>query len=1352
MHGLGRSTVAGRLAALLLTSTCLAGVAAPAWADGGSGGFGFNSSGGSGGADSATGAGGTGGIGSGSGGLGGGGGGGAGTTGGTGGTGGNGGGAAGGQGGLTPGSAGQTGSTGAGASGGGGGAHGSVSASLPVVGTTGGSGGTGGNVNFGGSGGGGGGAGGYGAVVTGSGSFTSPAAFTGGAGGAGGTSFGSLGSSGNGGSGGVGLAFTTGASLTTSGTIQGGAGGNGGFGPGASRGGNGGVGGTGLTGSGLAITNGGSIAGGNGGALGGTAGGTAGSPGAGGAGISGSGLTIVNNGSIAGGLSGNGTTRADAITFTGGANTLTVNGGSTLNGNIGIQGGSVTFNQTSPQTVGNNITGAGSVIQGGTGTLTLSGTNTYSGGTTVSAGTLIGTTTSLQGGITNNAAVVFDQATAGTYAGTMSGTGSLIKTGTGTLQLSGANSYQGGTAINGGTLAVASDANLGAGSGGLTFNGGTLQLTGLFGTTSRSIVLNAGGGTIDTNGNAMFVASAISGVGGLTKNGAGILDLAAANTYTGGTTVNGGTLVLDSVGGSLAPTGALTVNTGGTFDMSQISTGQTVGALAGTGGQIALGGNTLTTNSSANTTLASQITGTGSLVKLGSGTLTLTGTNTYTGGTTISGGLINFTTASNFGTGGITLNGGGLQWAAGSTADISSKLAPLGAAGATFDTNDNIVTLASTISGTGGLTKQGGGTLILSGINTYSGGTTVNVDMLSVSSDANLGAASGGLTLNSGALQTTASFTSARTITLSGRGGGFLPAAGTTLTLTGNIGGTGALGMAGAGTLNLTGTNSYTGGTMVGSGTLAVNGSIVGNVAVGAAGTLGGNGTIGGSVVNAGALAPGNSIGLLTVNGSYTQMAGSTYQVEVNNAGQGDRINVGGAASIQGGTVQVLAAAGSYANSTTYTIVRATGGVSGTYAGVSSNFAFLTPTLSYDANDVFLTLALPGQNAFTPTFLALTPNQKAVGTALNQSFANASGDFATVIGALAGLNIAQGPVALDTISGQPYADFGTMNTNNAALFMNALGQQMANARGSSASTGQRQALAQACEVESCDAVGPLSAWASALGGLGSVLGDTNASTLTYNFGGAAAGVDYRFDPRFLAGIGVGYTHGTQWVNSFMGQGWSDSVSVAAYGSFTQAGFYVDALAGYAYYGNQLQRQILIPGLQQRTATGSTGANQFLGQIEGGYKLGVYAPASATITPFGRFQISSVTQNGFTESGAQSLSLNVAQQTTNSQRTTIGADLGSSIGFGEDKKVDFAVRLGWLHEFADVARPITAAFAGAPGNSFTVFGATPLRNAAVVGLQATTTIAAATQIYLRYDGEIATGTDNHAINVGVRMSW
>jgi outer membrane autotransporter protein len=426
--------------------------------------------------------------------------------------------------------------------------------------------------------------------------------------------------------------------------------------------------------------------------------------------------------------------------------------------------------------------------------------------------------------------------------------------------------------------------------------------------------------------------------------------------------------------------------------------------------------------------------------------------------------------------------------------------------------------------------------------------------------------------------------------------------------------------------------------------------------------------------------------------------------------------------------------------------------VTGAYSGVTSNFAFLTPSLAYNANNVFLTL-FQSSSAFAAG--AQTPNQYAVGVVLDQVNASATGDLNNVLNAMSVLSTTQGPAALNALSGQPYADFGTMNVQGGALFMNAVGQQMAAARGG-ASGGQRQALAQACEIESCDAAGPWSAWASALGGLGSVAGNGNSSTFTYNFGGAAAGVDYRLDPRFLLGIGAGYTHGTQWVNSFMGQGWSDSVSVVAYGSFTPmgpgAGFYVDALAGYAYSNNQLQRQIVIPGLQARTASGSTGANQFLGQVEGGYKLGIYAPALASITPFGRVQVSSVTQGGFNESGAQSISLNVAQQTTNSLRTTLGADLAGAIGLGDSKKLDLALRLGWLHEFADTGRPITASFAGAPANAFTVYGATPQRDSAVVGFSASTSIAQATSLYLRYDGEIGSGTDNHALNIGVRMSW
>jgi outer membrane autotransporter protein len=209
--------------------------------------------------------------------------------------------------------------------------------------------------------------------------------------------------------------------------------------------------------------------------------------------------------------------------------------------------------------------------------------------------------------------------------------------------------------------------------------------------------------------------------------------------------------------------------------------------------------------------------------------------------------------------------------------------------------------------------------------------------------------------------------------------------------------------------------------------------------------------------------------------------------------------------------------------------------------------------------------------------------------------------------------------------------------------------------------------------------------------------------------------------------------------------------VAAYGSFTQGGFYADLLGGYAYYNNQLQRQIQIPGLQ-RTASGSIGANQALGQVETGYRFGVYAPAAATLAPFARLQGSSVTQNAFTESGAQSLNLNVSQQTTNSLRTLFGLDLAGAVPLGTDRTLDLGLRLGWQHEFASTMRPITAALAGAPFAAFTIYGATPQPDSAVVSLRAATEIAAATQLYLRYDGDIGSGSDNHAINFGLRISW
>ena len=145
-------------------------------------------------------------------------------------------------------------------------------------------------------------------------------------------------------------------------------------------------------------------------------------------------------------------------------------------------------------------------------------------------------------------------------------------------------------------------------------------------------------------------------------------------------------------------------------------------------------------------------------------------------------------------------------------------------------------------------------------------------------------------------------------------------------------------------------------------GTLAVNGSLA-STSRWAARHAGRHRHHGGTVTNGGTLAPGNSIGTLTVNGNFTQNGGSTYQVEVNPRARATASMSPARPPSTAARCRCWPQSGSYAHSTTYTILNATGGVSGTYASVTSNFAFLTPSLSYDANNVFLTLALQ-ENAF----------------------------------------------------------------------------------------------------------------------------------------------------------------------------------------------------------------------------------------------------------------------------------------------------------------------------------------------------------------------------------------------------
>ncbi len=281
-----------------------------------------------------------------------------------------------------------------------------------------------------------------------------------------------------------------------------------------------------------------------------------------------------------------------------------------------------------------------SLTKTGAGTLILNAENTYTGSTTISEGTLIATNVEAlgTGNVTDNATLEMN--TGGDFDNAISGSGKVVKSGDDALTLSGSNTYTGGTLISSGTLVASNVEALGTGD--VTDNA-TLELN-----TS---------GTFD---------NVISGSGQVVKSGDDALTLSGSNTYRGGTTISGGTLVATSVEalgtGDVTDNATLALNTGGDF--------------------------------------INNIGGTGRVEKSGDQTLTLSGANSYTGGTLISSGTLVASNVNALGSGDVTDN---------AVLELNT--------GGTFD---------NAISGSGQVEKSGDGTLTLSGSNTYTGGTLIS--------------------------------------------------------------------------------------------------------------------------------------------------------------------------------------------------------------------------------------------------------------------------------------------------------------------------------------------------------------------------------------------------------------------------------------------------------------------------------------------------------------------------------------------------------------------------------------------------------------------------------------------------
>ncbi|HUU93447.1 MAG TPA: autotransporter domain-containing protein [Phycisphaerae bacterium] len=991
------------------------------------------------------------------------------------------------------------------------------------------------------------------------------------------------------------------------------------------------------------------------------------------------------------------------VTQNAAANQLTFGG--TIN--LGA-GGGLNITPTAGTTIFNGIIsgGAAVTVNAGAGIVELNAANTYGGGTTVTGGTLQGTTTSLQGAMTNNAAVVFDQAGDGTYAGVMIGGGAVTKAGAGTVTFSGNNTYGGGTTVTAGTLALGHAE--GAGTGAINMNGGNLE----FNTAGSPDFDNAVTATLafDLTVTQDATLSGVMGGGGaVTKAGAGTVTFSGNNTYGGGTTVTAGTLALGHAEG--AGTGAINMN-GGNLEFNTAGSPDFDNAVTAT---LAFD---LTVTQDA--TLSGVLGGGGAVTKLGAGTLTFSGANNYTGGTTVTAGTLQGTTTS-------------LQGAMTNNAAVVFDQAGDG-------------TYAGAISGGGSVAKNGAGTVTFSGANTYGGGTTVTGGTLqgtttSLQGDMTNNAAvvfdQAGDGTYAGAISGGGSVAKngAGTVTFSGAntyGGGTTVNAGT-LVVNGSLG-------AGLATIEpgttLAGSGQI-GGNVLSRGTTAPGNSID-TLRVDGNYTLAAGGTLDVEVERVGAVTNSD---LVDVGGAATLEAGSTVQVTDISAG-GNVIQTGD----------------------TFTIITTVGGVTDQGAAVTTGSAVLNFTSAVVGTDYILTAHQISALAAAAT----GGNNASVAAAIDADSATAVGDYGTLINNLLLLPGGLLDPALAQLGGQAHLAAGEAAFGSASQMTGVLTNYLGGRRtGAPVPAGQAARgpdpslmlasaaydpllLAQVIDRARQEPDEPAPAetttyfFAQPFGDF--YTKDTTANQLGYraDTAGIEFGLDRLVAPHALVGLAGGYGHTEVDVRRGGGGGRIDTFRIGPYTSLFDDRAFVDAAVSYGAHWNEMHRKMLFGGIN-RTAESDYLGHDMTAYLGGGYRFNL---GECTVTPNASAQYTWYRRRGFSETGAGAANLNVAPDTSQSMQSRLGLSI-SRVFACKSVKICPEAFGGWWHEYLG-DQSLQAHFA----QGVTRFRTERefCRDGAYYGAGVSVLLKKNVSAYVRWQGTVSNLAEGNAVIGGVGMRF
>ncbi|WP_339508386.1 autotransporter serine peptidase EprS [Pseudomonas sp. RL_35y_Pfl2_P42] len=534
----------------------------------------------------------------------------------------------------------------------------------------------------------------------------------------------------------------------------------------------------------------------------------------------------------------------------------------------------------------------------------------------------------------------------------------------------------------------------------------------------------------------------------------------------------------------------------------------------------------------------------------------------------------------------------------------------------------------------------------------------------------------------------------------------------------------GSLIKSGAGRLILTGENTYRGATTINGGLLTVNGALTSAVTVNDSGTLGGAGRVGSLTANSGGrVAPGNSIGTLNVAGDVNFAPGSTYAVELSPTSS-DRIVAGGTATVSGATVSL-----SLENSPTllstaeaqsllgrqYTILQAAGGIEGQFGAVLPNYLFIGASLDYAASGIELNVE---RNANTFASVGQTPNQRAVAAAI-EGLGAGNSVYESV---LLSPDAAVAQHAFQQLSGEIYPALGSALINDSRPLRDAVAERLRE---------PRAALSNG--------------WIKGLGAWGSTDSSHDAAGYSTSIGGLLAGVDGALDEQTRIGLVTGYSDSSLG----MGSGTHSSAKVDSYHLGAYAGHDIGAWrlstgAAYSWHRADVKRDLQygnVSAKQKAKVEASTA--QVFG--EAAYRL---AQQPLALEPFANLAYVHLDSEGFTEKGA-----GAALKSSGDQRDAVLSTLGvraiKTFNLSAQQTLDVSGHLGWQHSLNDIESEQHLRFASG-GTPYSVESSALVRDAALVGVQASLALSRDVRVNFDYSAQLANREKSHG--VGVSLNW